>query len=190
MRRFNAFVMLVGLGSAAVAADATLDQARRCTAVKDSLERLVCYDTLFAAQPAPPAPPAASLPAVPPAGVAAVVPAPVPAAQAPTSAKGPATGAGADAEFGDEMVRRPSRDAEDAPPRSLTATIQSLRETRPDVFRITLDNGQVWQQMDKDGLFHVAVGDTVQIDRGAMGGYRMARTSKGRSGWVRVNRVK
>ena len=31
---------------------------------------------------------------------------------------------------------------------------------------------------------------TVQIDRGRLGGYRMARTSNGRSGWVRVNRVK
>jgi len=48
----------------------------------------------------------------------------------------------------------------------------------------------VWQQMDMDSLFNLAAGDTVQIDRGRMGGYRMARISKGGSSWVRVNRVK
>ena len=46
------------------------------------------------------------------------------------------------------------------------------------------------QQMDMDSLFQVDVGDTIQIEKGRLGGYRMARTSNGRSGWVRVTRVK
>jgi hypothetical protein len=43
--------------------------------------------------------------------------------------------------------------------------------------------------MDMSTLFQVAVGDTVRIEKGAMGGFRMARTTNGRSGWVRVSRV-
>jgi hypothetical protein len=76
-----------------------------------------------------------------------------------------------------------------AEPANLEATVTALKETRPQVVRLTLDNGQVWQQMDMSTTFQVDVGDTVRIEKGTMGGYRMARASRGRSGWVRVTRV-
>jgi hypothetical protein len=155
-----------------MAADATLESARRCVQVKDSLERLVCFDRAFAvtaAQAGQSAPAAAAR--VPVAAAPAVAPLPV-------------------ASLGDESVKRKSRNsAEPEAPTSLTAKVIALKETRKNVFRVTLDNGQVWQQMDMESLFTVALGDTVQIDKGRLGGYRMARVSNGRSGWARVTRT-
>jgi hypothetical protein len=183
--------LLLGSG-AALAADDTLERARRCASQPDSLQRLICYDGLFAPgaavatvvpEPAPAAAAAVVVPAAP--AIATVIAPPAPAA----SANRPQ--ALLDEGFGADQIRRlPSEADENDSPKSLTAAVQQLRETRPNVFRITLVNGQVWQQMDMDTLFHVQVGDTVEISRGKMGGYRMARQNRGGSGWVRVNRVK
>lgn len=167
-------------GSAALAADATLESAQRCAQVQDSLQRLVCYDRVFPPGQAP---------------VATPVPAPTPApAQAPRVATAPAPAAVAPApaaEFGAESVRRREEQREaEGPPRSITAAVASVRQTRPNVYRMTLDNGQVWDQMDMDVTFSVDEGDAVRIERGRMGGYRMSRTSRGGTGWVRVNRIK
>src|SRR5690606_18348511 len=122
-------------------------------------------------RPPPPVEPAtAALPAAP------VLPATAPAGNA--------------ADFGAEQLRGSARREEDRQVRTLTADVAEIRETRRNVFRVTLDNGQIWQQLDMDSLFHVQVGDTVEIGRGRLGGYRMARTSRGGSAWVRVNRLK
>lgn len=177
-RRTTGMMALLLAAGLAPAAEGSLDDARSCAQVQDSLQRLVCYDRLF-----PPAPSAdATRPAAPATGVPATpgtTPAPAPAMPDQESL------------FGAESLKRPvgGSDADKAP-RSLTATVSQVRQTRPNVFRVTLANGQVWQQMDMDSTFHVEAGDTVEIDRGRMGGYRMARTSNGGSGWVRVNRLK
>jgi hypothetical protein len=106
-------------------------------------------------------------------------------------APAPPAVAAAPASLGEEQVKRTKQDREaETGAANLTAQVTALRETRKDVFRISLDNGQVWQQMDLDSLFRVEVGDTVRIERGAMGGYRMARSSGSRSGWTRVTRLK
>jgi hypothetical protein len=161
MRRLAIAIAAVLAGGSAVAADA-LESAQACARVQDSLQRLVCYDRLF-----PPGQPAV--------GVAS--------APAPAST-------GID-EFGADGIKRSDSERKaDSAPRSMTAAVTEARESRPNVFRVTLDNGQVWQQMDMDSLFTVRAGDTVQIERGRLGGYRMARTGRGGSNWVRVNRVK
>ena len=139
------------MGTASVfAADAQVEAGRQCAQVKDSLQRLVCYDRVFLAGELPPAaaaPPAAVLPRA----------APVPAA------------ACAAPSLGEERVQRKSQE-KPAEPSSLEATVTALKETRPAVFRLTLDNGQVWQQMDMSSVFQVGVGDTVRIEKGTMGG--------------------
>jgi len=173
MRTSKMIVAVLALfAGSAMAADASLETARRCVQVKDSLERLVCFDRAFAGMPTAPA---ASSPAAP--AAAPVAPAPV-AAIAPPA-------------LGDDSVKRSvkAREAE-AGPTSLTAVITELKETRPNVVRMTLDNGNVWQQMDLESLFYVKVGDTVKIEKGRMGGYRMARVTGSGSGWARVNRIK
>lgn len=54
-------------------------------------------------------------------------------------------------------------------------------------FTITLDNGQVWQQTDEKKM-RLSPGDTVRIRRGAMGGYFLQKSGKGKSS--RVTRKK
>lgn len=194
-KRWMAMSALLLVGGSALAAEDVTQRAQRCASIADSLERLVCYDRLFApgatgpaASGAGPVSTPVQPPAAPPAARAPTNPAPAVAGS--DSSSGAGTTGNSASDFGADQLRRSdARDAE-AGPRTLTATIQQLRETRPNVFLMSLDNGQVWQQMDMDSLFHVKEGDTVEINRGRMGGYRMARKSRGGSGWVRVTRVK
>jgi hypothetical protein len=168
------------------AADAQVEAGRQCALVRDSLQRLVCYDRIFqAGDPAGSADaavPRAAAPVTAPAPARAPVAAPTPVVAAPVAAPS----------LGDEIIQRKNKSKDNeksAEPASLDATITALKQTRPDVVRLTLDNGQVWQQMDMSSTFNVTVGDTVRIEKGTMGGYRLARTSRSRSGWVRVTRV-
>jgi hypothetical protein len=172
-----AVASLMGTASA-LAADAQVEAGRQCAQVKDSLQRLVCYDRVFlAGESAAPA-------ATSPAPVATrVTPVPAPAVAAPAA---PAVAAAPS--LGEERVQRKTQE-KPAEPASLEATVTALKETRPAVFRLTLDNGQVWQQMDMSSVFQVDVGDKVRIEKGTMGGYRLTRSSRGRSGWVRVTRL-
>lgn len=169
------------LGPTAFAAEDAAQRGQRCAGIADSLERLVCYDAIFRTGPA-----AGAGQAVAPAASAAAPTAPPAAPARAGEAQAPDAVAG----FGAEHLRRSVREADQETPRTLVAQVTEVRETRPNVYRMVLDNGQVWQQMDMDSRFDVKAGDTVEINRGLMGGYRMARQSRGGSGWVRVNRVK
>lgn len=188
MRNAGLWLAAAGLlvNASAIAADAQVEAGRQCGQLKDSLQRLVCYDRIFqagdSAAPAP-APAAAPRAAAP---VPVPVPAPAPRVTAPAVASAPV----APPALGDESVQRREKEKnKPVEPAALDATITALKETRPQVVRLTLGNGQVWQQMDMSSVFQVNVGDTVRIEKGTMGGYRLARTSRGRSGWVRVTRV-
>ncbi len=188
-----AITVLLLAGPAAWAAEDAAQRAQRCAGISDSLERLVCYDGVFRSGQGPgvgrqPGPAGSGGPSGqvggPPPPDTGTASAATPGQTSPSAAAMP------DSAFGAEQLRRSAH--EDAPQeaRSLSGTVAELRETRRNVFRITLENGQIWQQMDMDSLFHVEVGDTVEINRGRLGGYRMARKSRGGSGWVRVNRIK
>jgi hypothetical protein len=164
------------VGAAALAADPQLDTAQRCTRITDSLERLVCYDKAMApvATPAAPARSAAPAPAVAPTAAASPPAAPVAAAMP---------------ELGQEQLKQSGGKTEDAKPTSLDAKVSSLDSLPWNMVRVTLENGQVWQQQESSVRFTVKVGDTVRIKKGALGSYRMARVSNGTSGWVQVRRV-
>lgn len=190
-------IVLAAMPALMFAADPQLDAARQCTQLKDSLQRLVCYDkALMEAAPASstaPAPVAVTVAPAPTPGVR-VAPPPAPAAAPAVSAPAavsaaPTTPATAPA-LGDESLKRSQKQRKESEgPTSLEAKVTAAREVRQATYRVTLDNGQVWQQMDMSTLFQVGVGDVVRIEKGALGGFRMARVSNGRSGWVRVNRV-
>lgn len=145
----------------ATAAESAADAARHCSQVIGERERLACYDRAF------PAGPQTSGPAATPTPPAA-------------------------ASFGEDSIRKPPK-AEDrsAPrePETLTAQITQIRETRPNVWRLTLDNGQVWQQMDMSGSFLPKAGNTLRIEKGRFGGYSAALMGETRSSWVRMTRV-
>ncbi len=128
-------------GGVALSAEPSMDAARRCAQVKDSLERLVCYDRALAGT-------ASSSSSVP------VAPAPVVRA-APAAAPEVAP---APREFGDDTVKRTEKERASARgPTSLTAAVSELKEYRLNTFMLRLDNGQIWQQMDMDRLFEVKV---------------------------------
>jgi len=178
-KAFATSAALALLPALVLAADGQVEAARQCAQQKDSLQRLVCYDRIFQAEEVSPARAA-------PAATAAVA-APVVAA-APAAAAAPALAAPAAAPaLGDETLKKNQVKKAEAAPKGLEAQVTAVRESRPEIFRVTLDNGQIWQQMESSNLFHVRNGDRVRIERGSMGGYRMS-LAKG-SGWVRVTRV-
>ncbi|HYP78858.1 MAG TPA: hypothetical protein VEQ17_01115, partial [Steroidobacteraceae bacterium] len=161
------------------AADAQVESARQCAQQKDSLQRLVCYDRIFQAAEAKP--PVAAAAAVAPAASPAAAPAKAaPAAAAPPVVAAGATAAAAPA-MGEEALKKPQKEKAASEPKHLEAKVTAARQMRPELFRLSLDNGQVWQQQDVSSLFHVEVGDTVRIEKGSMGSYRMARADG--SGW-------
>jgi hypothetical protein len=185
MRKAGLWLAMAGLMSSATgyAADSQVEAGRQCAQLKDSLQRLVCYDRIFlAGDAAAPAAPRAMSPAPTPAlpAARAAIPATAPAPAVAPPAVAPA--------FGDETLQRKSKE-KPAEPARLEAKITALKEIRPNVVRMALDNGQSWQQMDMSSVFQVTVGDTVRIEKGKMGGYRLTRTSRGGSGWVRVARL-
>jgi hypothetical protein len=176
-------LVLMSLAGAALAASPTPDDLRRCAAIADSLARLVCFDQLSASLP-PDAPAATSKKAPPAAPVAA--PAAVPAAPAAPVA------APAAASLGAESLPKTHDDrTASAGPTTMTAQITAVVETQGNMFRITLDNGQVWQTQEGRSMFTVRVGDTVRIDRRSLGSYLISKVQNGKEGYsVRATRQK
>jgi hypothetical protein len=68
------------------------------------------------------------------------------------------------------------------------AKIAALRETVPNAFLITLDNGQVWRQTRPDPYLSMKVGQDVQISFSRFRSYRL--TSPDMRGFVQVERVR
>jgi hypothetical protein len=164
---FSAF-----LAGVTLAAEPSADAVRRCVEMTDSLARLVCYDQLHRAAPISAAAAPVAAATVVTAGAAAAV-----------AASGPS--------LGEENLKGEARiESKAAKPVSLTAQVTSLREIRSYTYRIALDNGQLWQQEEMAAAFTIKVGDTVRIDKGKMGGYRLARVTNGKPGgtWIRVTR--
>jgi hypothetical protein len=176
--------LLLLVASAGFAAESQLEGAARCSKVLGERERLVCFDRVFPVgtqvSELPAARTASPSTAVAPA-VAATSPAPVPAS-APAASSG----------FADESLKARNKPDKEraAEVNNMTAQISDLKETRANVWRISLDNGQVWQQQDMNNGFLPKAGGTIRIERGMMGGYSMALIGESRSPWVRVTRLK
>ncbi len=183
LTRFSLIAAVLCAAPAVHAAAALPGALVACARVQDSLQRLVCYDREMAAQGVAGPGIAAPLAPAPPVAVA-----PPPASLPPASAAPPA--AAAPTQLGDELVKRKERPAAGTPEASLTAAVTKLREERLGIYLITLDNGQIWRQQEMTTNFLLHVGETVRIDRGALGSYMLKPIVEGRSGWIRVTRVK
>ena len=68
---------------------------------------------------------------------------------------------------------------------SLSGTVSRLQQSGYDKVVITLDNGQVWRQVDASSL-RLRVGDSVEIERGAIGSFMLQKKGSKRS--MRVTR--
>ncbi len=218
MNRSLAWLVLAATGLSATAADAPQQAVSKvidCSKVQDSLQRLTCFDREAAAlskavapAQAVAAPVAASAPVAAPAATAAVAKPKSPgmlaraksavgsvfssSVEAPEVAAAPAkAAAGAPAAFGAEQIaRKPSDVKKEQQSQELKAIIEDLRQTVPDTWLFTLDNGQVWRQDEVRVGFEPEAGDEVTVRKGSMGSYRLSLDKDGSKSWVRATRVR
>jgi len=180
MTRFIArsFAFLVFIVPAAASADALRDELRVCRDLPDDDARLICYDVAVdrsrqntSGRPAPAAAPAE------PAGT------PGTAATA-----GAAASLSQEALFGkttDEVERTVEEATGDERIDRLTATVTKLQQYAYNKVLITLDNGQVWKQIDTSNL-RLRTGDAVEIERASLGSFMLRKQGSKRS--MRVSR--
>lgn len=192
MHKIGLILALGGL-SAGGALAAEPDEPHVCAGIADAGERLACYDRAFgepgsATESGISAAPAERSPAsVPSASAPLAVASPVAAAAAGADAEGAARG---EEEFGFTEAELRARDAErgrDKRPESIEAVITAIDYLRTRERVITLDNGQVWREMEVVTRARLAVGDTVTIKDAALSSYLMVGPS---ARAVRVRRVK
>jgi hypothetical protein len=147
-----------------------LNIMRECAKIDDPTARLACYDNNIRAAGANPSSVPGAMPA--PSGSAAPV--------APNAPGG----------FGAEDIRTPERpDPARSGASEISARVSAVREREPGVYLVTLDNGAQWLFTESAGRTFVPPrrGGTVEIQRGALGGYLMV---VGRQQAVRVTRIK
>ncbi len=88
-----------------------------------------------------------------------------------------------EADFG-----KPAREREDAARQEMLSTISALRETVPNTYLITLENGQVWRQMEAK-RYRLQVGDSVRVYPSRWGSsYRLS--VEGLNGFIQVERIR
>jgi hypothetical protein len=171
MNRYLLPTLLMGVfASTGFAADNAAEAGRRCVGIQDSLQRLMCFDKAFAIDRAESAAPRSAPPLRTEITAPVVAPTPAPS-------------------LGDETIRKQPKERDREQPQELTAVVTALKEFRKNTYRITLDNGQVWEQMDLGDGLRIAVGDTVSIERRRMGGHYLVLGAR-KTGQVRVSRLK
>src|SRR5208337_2479635 len=179
-------------------ADTLEKELGTCAAETDAARRLGCYDRLWASlrpaasKPALPAavpavttPSASAAPAIAaapaslaPANALPISAAPPAIAAAPTNAQPPTSAAtppgnqkaagSQTAEFGvSSGPLEAKRHASDA--KSITGVVTNVAVQSYGILVVTLDNGQVWRQLQAEAYFPLKAGDTVEISRGALG---------------------
>lgn len=172
---------------------------RDCAAIADPAQRLACFDRFYPkGAPAPLPIPAqattgtatapASVPTAAPGYGRDAVPAAMPAAG--STAAVPNT-SDAEALFGlNAEVRRARGEtppAERQAPQQIESSLASLASLGPGRLRLTLANGQVWDQVEAAPGFQPQIGDPITVRQAAMGSYLL----RGRVGApIRARRVR
>lgn len=181
------FLTLVGWVFGAHAAG---DSPQLCAAIGDDSERLACYDRIFRAPLETAAAAGAASTTAGAAATTTVAPTSTPAvAPAAAAAIAPAAATPSD-DFGLTEAAKRARDperAKDEKSEGVTATVAAVARRPAGELLVTLDNGQVWTQVDVDQRARVVVGDTVSIKRGALSSYLLVTQSRYAT---RVRRVK
>ena len=177
--RFQAVAVIATF--AAVVAHADERAARDCVAIANDQARLACYDAAFK-RPAQAAPAATAATASEAASShSASAPARDTAANKTTEA---AAAAGASS-FGVERMPKTSDEPEET--KEIKATIAGVSIQSHGHVTVTLDNGQVWEQLGSvSDLHQPRKGDPVSIRKASFGSYLMYNEKRGSS---RVQRV-
>jgi len=152
------------------------DEPQRCAAMTDDGARLACYDSLFRPRDGVPRVRAPAVPAAPTAGAA-------------TGTVAAATST-PEADFGLTEAAKRSREPEESReqlPESISGTVAKVARQPAGELVVTLDNGQVWTQLQVDKRARVAAGDTVTIKKAALGSHLLVTANRYAT---RVRRVK
>ena len=157
--------------AAQVADEIVLNIMRECAKIDDPTARLACYDNNIRSAGANPRNSVPGVMSVPQGG-----------AGAPVSNGGPQG-------FGRESVRTPDRFETPAGELdSITTRVSAISQTRPGMYRFTLQDGAVWEFTESVPFSYRAPreGSEVEIDRASLGSFLM-RFDNQQS--VRVRRV-
>jgi hypothetical protein len=160
----------------AVQAESLPDRVRDCAARTDSGARLSCYDQLAVSLGQDPdngsaAPSAASASAAKSTAPAQSV------ASNDTAPDEPASPATPDTQFGIPGSKL-ERKKEAATLKQIEAVVTGVAKRPRGELVVTLDNGQVWAQLQAQEYFPLKAGDTVHIAKAALGSYFMTIPAK------------
>lgn len=148
-----------------------------CAAVADDAQRLACYDAAFE-RPSPPVAVTASKAESPsPARAATPAQAALPT-QAALPAQAAPTATADDFGLTEHAKRSLDPDPEKRKPASLTAGVTAVTRGRDTRFVLTLDNGQVWRQIETLSQARVSVGDTVTIREASLGSFLLVTSNR------------
>ncbi len=128
-----------------------LQAAQACMRLDKDAARLSCYDTAMGRVTAAPAAPGAAKPQ---------------SAQTPD-----AVSTVPQAKFGDDG--RFHTEAQPRPPKNLSAQVREVMLLPAGLYRLTLDNGQVWDTTEADSALAFKANDAVTISRRVLGGYEI-----------------
>lgn len=127
-----------------------LQALRACTRLSDDAARVSCYDAAMGIVKS--APSAAKASSTSPAE--ALTPPP--------------------AQFGDDG--RLHTKAETPLPKALSAQVREVAALPAGLYRLTLDNGQVWDTTQADSALVFNANDAITVSRGWLGGYQISLT--------------
>jgi hypothetical protein len=85
------------------------------------------------------------------------------------------------AQFGDNAHLQQQRAPKTEVPKSLDLTITRVQPVGQGLFRLTLDNGQVWQTKESDWALQFKTSDVITISRLPLGGYLISPLGEGRT---------
>lgn len=169
MRYLGISAILLLVSTQAVAGVET--KLTHCAAIKDKLERLICYDNL-----------AANLQSHAKVQSAASA-SPQPLIQEPPASPQPVVHNQAEAEhaFGNPKPQQADKEID-----KLYFDVASINKDAYGAMKITFTNGQRWKQTE-NRRFRLKVGDKVYIERAALGSFLLG--SDDRNATIRVKRI-
>jgi hypothetical protein len=169
MRQLSAAIGLALVLALRCAHGQDLKAAQACTRLNDDASRLACYDAALGHD-------AASGAAKPP----------TPQQSGVVKSDAGAVKSDAQAKFGDDGRLHPH--AKPDLPKNLTAQVQQVTPLPTGLYRLTLDNGQVWSTTQADSALIFKANDMVTISRLLLGGYEISL--KGHTTSVSATRMK
>jgi pyruvate/2-oxoglutarate dehydrogenase complex dihydrolipoamide acyltransferase (E2) component len=190
----NRTIILGGIVTALVATagqtDELHDELVACRDLTSAVERLDCYDAAVDGREQPGSPQSTAAATTPAAAEPAATVEPAAAAGAAPAASGAAAATISQEElFGqnsDEVQRTVEEATGSERVDSISAQITRLQQYDYDKVVISLDNGQVWKQIDSSSL-RLRVGDDVAIERAALGSFMLKKSGSKRT--MRVSRM-